>query len=149
MELPGAFGTIVRTARLGYSCAKAGTEAKVANDATKLNKFLDYVDKLNTLVRPKDFVPDRGRDKDGKLLGTGGGNWEDRRDGARKLTGYEEQKATMDEFAREIGGKTQRHTRQSVLMRMLSHDAFHTGEISLVLGMHGLNEIDLWRPSPT
>ena len=53
-----------------------------------------------------------------------------------------------EEFTREIGGKTQRHTRQSVLMRMLSHDAFHTGEISLVLGMHGLNEIDLWRPSP-
>ena len=52
-----------------------------------------------------------------------------------------------EEFTREIGGKTQRHTRQSVLMRMLSHDAFHTGEISLVLGMHGLSEIDLWRPS--
>ncbi len=50
-------------------------------------------------------------------------------------------------LTREIGGKTQRHTRQSVLMRMLSHDAFHTGEISLVLGMHGLNEIDLWRPA--
>ena len=51
-----------------------------------------------------------------------------------------------EEFTREIGGKTQRHTRQSVLMRLLSHDAFHTGEISQLLSMHDLGEIDLWRP---
>jgi uncharacterized damage-inducible protein DinB len=54
-----------------------------------------------------------------------------------------------DEFTREIGGKTQKHTRQSVLMRLITHDAYHTGEISLVLGMHGLTEIDFWRPTPT
>ena len=54
-----------------------------------------------------------------------------------------------EEFTREIGGKTQRHTRQSVLMRLLSHDAFHTGEISQLLSMHGCPEIDLWRPSTT
>jgi uncharacterized damage-inducible protein DinB len=53
-----------------------------------------------------------------------------------------------EEFTREIGGKTQKHTRQSVLMRLLSHDAFHTGEISQLLSMHGHAEIDLWRPSP-
>jgi len=51
-----------------------------------------------------------------------------------------------EEFTREIGGKTQRHTRQSVLMRLLSHDAFHTGEISQLLSMYDLGEIDLWRP---
>jgi uncharacterized damage-inducible protein DinB len=50
-----------------------------------------------------------------------------------------------EEFTREIGGKTQRHTRQSVLMRMLTHDAYHSGEISQILGAHGLPEIDLWR----
>jgi uncharacterized damage-inducible protein DinB len=50
-----------------------------------------------------------------------------------------------EEFTREIGGKTQSHTRQSVLMRILSHDAFHTGEISQLMSMHGLGEIDLWR----
>jgi uncharacterized damage-inducible protein DinB len=50
-----------------------------------------------------------------------------------------------DEFRREIGGKTQTHTRQSVLMRMISHDAYHSGEISLILGANGLPEIDLWR----
>jgi uncharacterized damage-inducible protein DinB len=54
-----------------------------------------------------------------------------------------------DEFTREIGGKIQKHTRQSVLMRLITHDAYHTGEISQVLGMHGLTEIDFWRPSPT
>ncbi len=49
-------------------------------------------------------------------------------------------------FTREIGGKTQRHTRQSVLMRIITHDAFHTGEISQILGMHGHTEVDFWRP---
>ena len=50
-----------------------------------------------------------------------------------------------DEFTREIGGKTQIHTRESVLMRMITHEAYHNGEISLVLGTHGLPEIDVWR----
>lgn len=54
-----------------------------------------------------------------------------------------------DAFTREIAGKTQKHTRQSVLMRLLTHDAYHTGEISQILGVHGLPEIDLWRPSST
>jgi hypothetical protein len=53
-----------------------------------------------------------------------------------------------DEFTREIGGKTQIHTRQSVLMRLITHDAFHSGEISEILGTHRLPEIDLWRPLP-
>jgi uncharacterized damage-inducible protein DinB len=48
------------------------------------------------------------------------------------------------EFPREIGGKIQIHSRQSVLMRMLTHDACHCGEISQTLGMHGLGELDLW-----
>jgi len=51
-----------------------------------------------------------------------------------------------DEFTREIGGKTQIHTRQSVIMRLITHDAYHAGEISQLLGAHGLPEIDLWRP---
>ncbi len=52
-----------------------------------------------------------------------------------------------DEFTRERAGKTQIHTRQSVLMRLLTHDAFHAGEISEILGIHRLPEIDLWRVS--
>jgi len=51
-----------------------------------------------------------------------------------------------DEFTREIGGKTQVHTRQSVLMRLITHDAFHAGEMSEILGIHRLPAIDLWRP---
>jgi uncharacterized damage-inducible protein DinB len=54
-----------------------------------------------------------------------------------------------DTFTREINGKTQVHTRQSVIMRLITHDAYHCGEISQLLGAHGLPEIDLWRPDPS
>ena len=54
-----------------------------------------------------------------------------------------------DEYTREIGGNIQIHTRQSVIMRLITHDAYHSGEISQILGMHGLPAIDLWRPSAT
>jgi uncharacterized damage-inducible protein DinB len=50
----------------------------------------------------------------------------------------------QDEFPREINGKVQLHTRQSVLMRMITHDAYHVGEIAQTLGMHGLQEVDIW-----
>jgi uncharacterized damage-inducible protein DinB len=49
-----------------------------------------------------------------------------------------------DEFSREWNGRVQIHTRQSVLMRLLTHDAYHAGEISSILGTRGLPEIDLW-----
>jgi len=48
------------------------------------------------------------------------------------------------EFRRERDGRIQILTRQSVLMRLLTHDASHAGEISQTLGVHGLPEIDLW-----
>ena len=52
-------------------------------------------------------------------------------------------------FERVRDAVIQVHTRQSVLMRLLSHDAFHSGEISQLLGVHGLPPIDLWsRPAP-
>jgi uncharacterized damage-inducible protein DinB len=51
-----------------------------------------------------------------------------------------------DRFTRIGGdGNEQVHTRQSVLMRMISHDAYHAGELSLALGQHGLTQVDLWR----
>ena len=53
-----------------------------------------------------------------------------------------------DVYTREIRGTTQKHTRQSVLLRLLTHDAYHTGEISQILGVADLEEIDLWRPAP-
>ena len=53
-------------------------------------------------------------------------------------------------FDRDFGGVVVPHTRASVLNRMVSHDAFHAGEISQLLGANGLEEIDLWRrPRPT
>ena len=45
-------------------------------------------------------------------------------------------------------GTDQRHTRQSVIIRLLAHDAYHSGEISQVLGVNGLPQLDLWaRPT--
>jgi hypothetical protein len=38
------------------------------------------------------------------------------------------------------------HTRQSVLLRLLSHDAYHSGELSQTLGINDLPQVDLWRP---
>jgi uncharacterized damage-inducible protein DinB len=49
-----------------------------------------------------------------------------------------------DEVRREREGKIQIHTRQSVLMRLLTHDAYHCGEIAQTLGMNGLKEVDIW-----
>jgi uncharacterized damage-inducible protein DinB len=49
-------------------------------------------------------------------------------------------------FRREIHGRVQFHTRQSVLMRMISHDAYHAGALSLILGVAGLTQVDLWPP---
>jgi uncharacterized damage-inducible protein DinB len=46
--------------------------------------------------------------------------------------------------SRQIGGGTQVHTRASVLNRLFTHDAFHAGEISQILGVHRLPPIDLW-----
>jgi hypothetical protein len=45
-------------------------------------------------------------------------------------------------FTRPSG--TRAHTRQSVLMRLLTHEAYHCGELSQTLGINGLAQIDLW-----
>lgn len=49
-----------------------------------------------------------------------------------------------EEFRRERDGQIQIHTRQSVLMRLLTHDAYHIAEIGQTLGMNGLQEIYIW-----
>lgn len=51
-----------------------------------------------------------------------------------------------DEIDREYLGQRQVHARGSILQRMFSHDAYHCGELSQTLGIHGLPQIDLWRP---
>lgn len=50
-----------------------------------------------------------------------------------------------EEFPRKRGDEVWMHTRQSVLMRLITHDAYHASEISLTLGSNGLGEIDIWR----
>ena len=49
-----------------------------------------------------------------------------------------------DEFHRERGDEHQVHTRGSILQRLFTHDAYHCGELSQTLGIHGLPQIDLW-----
>ena len=51
-------------------------------------------------------------------------------------------------FRRHTQRGVQMHTRQSVLLRLITHDAYHTGEISLTLGIHGRDVLDLWPPHP-
>lgn len=54
---------------------------------------------------------------------------------------------SLDRSAERVrSGRVQVHTRASVLNRLFSHDAFHAGEISQLLGAHGAGDIDLWRP---
>jgi uncharacterized damage-inducible protein DinB len=49
-----------------------------------------------------------------------------------------------DEFSREHHGSPQVQTRSSILQRLLTHDAYHCGELSQMLGIAGLPQIDLW-----
>ena len=51
-----------------------------------------------------------------------------------------------DEIRRDYAGTLQVHTRSSILQRLLTHEAYHCGELSQTLGIHALPQIDLWRP---
>ena len=53
--------------------------------------------------------------------------------------------ASLGEVARrQRDGGTQAHTRQSILLRMITHEGYHAGEIGLALGTNGRAPIDLW-----
>lgn len=49
-------------------------------------------------------------------------------------------------FERFYADQRQVHSRASILQRLLTHDAYHCGELSQTLGIHGLPQIDVWRP---
>ncbi len=53
---------------------------------------------------------------------------------------------TLDVSVRrdEAGRPPEVHTRQSILMRMINHEAYHLGEINVVLGSNGREPIDPW-----
>ena len=36
------------------------------------------------------------------------------------------------------------HSRQSILLRLITHEAYHGGEIALIEGIHGRTQLDLW-----
>jgi uncharacterized damage-inducible protein DinB len=46
-------------------------------------------------------------------------------------------------FDRPYGDTVERHSRQSILTRLVMHDSFHSGEASLLLGQHGV-ALDPW-----
>jgi uncharacterized damage-inducible protein DinB len=56
---------------------------------------------------------------------------------------------SLDRTARrdKAGRVPEIHTRQSVLMRMITHEAYHVGEVNLALSAGGREPIDLWPAS--
>lgn len=55
--------------------------------------------------------------------------------------------AMLDEpVARGQGDGTRHFTRRSLLLRLITHEAYHVGEIAVVQGIHGRPQIDLWPP---
>jgi uncharacterized damage-inducible protein DinB len=50
------------------------------------------------------------------------------------------------EIERRHGGQVQVHTRTSILQRLLTHEAYHVGEIAQILGSNGLEAPYIWRP---
>jgi len=52
----------------------------------------------------------------------------------------------LDEtIERRYGDRVTVHSRSSILQRLLTHEAYHCGELSQTLGIEGLPQIDLWR----
>src|SRR3954467_5492012 len=51
-----------------------------------------------------------------------------------------------EEVERRYGEQRQLHSRSSILQRLMTHEAYHCGELSQTLGIHELPQIDLWRP---
>jgi uncharacterized damage-inducible protein DinB len=50
---------------------------------------------------------------------------------------------TVERF---YGDQRQVHSRASIVQRLLTHEAYHCGELSQTLGIARLPQIDLWRP---
>ncbi len=50
------------------------------------------------------------------------------------------------EFERTYADQLQVHSRTSILQRVLTHEAYHDGELALALGSHDLEPVYIWRP---
>lgn len=54
-----------------------------------------------------------------------------------------------EKFERRWGEAIQSHSRASILTRLATHEGYHVGEISAILGIHGRPAMDPWdRPNP-
>lgn len=57
---------------------------------------------------------------------------------------------TVQDLARDVertfAGVVQLHSRSSILQRLLTHDAYHAGEIGQLLGTNDLEAPYIWRP---
>ena len=51
-----------------------------------------------------------------------------------------------ERFLRDMPAARQHHSRAQILLRLLTHEAYHAGEISQTLGIRGLQPIYPWRP---
>jgi uncharacterized damage-inducible protein DinB len=51
-----------------------------------------------------------------------------------------------DKIERSFEDQRQIHTRSSIVQRLMTHEAYHCGELSQTLGIARLPQIDLWRP---
>lgn len=49
------------------------------------------------------------------------------------------------EFERWYGDERQLHSRTSVLQRMMTHEAYHDGEVAIALGAGHLDPVYIWR----
>ncbi len=55
--------------------------------------------------------------------------------------------AMLEETVERVyGDARQVHSRASIVQRLMTHEAYHCGELSQTLGIAGLPQIDLWRP---
>jgi hypothetical protein len=70
-----------------------------------------------------------------------GAGWEDDLDHPRTAP-----EMLGEQVERSHGDQRQVHSRASILQRLLTHGAYHCGELSQTLGIHDLPQIDLWRP---
>ena len=49
-----------------------------------------------------------------------------------------------ESFPRDTNGRREWHSHQSIFTRLITHDSYHIGEVSLILLNHGHNGIDPW-----
>ena len=55
--------------------------------------------------------------------------------------------AMLDESVARPGNEAAAHfTRRSVMLRIITHEAYHVGQISVIQGIHRRPQIDLWPP---